>query len=349
MMNTSPEIGKLAEALAAAQLDFEVVKKDSDNPYYSSKYADLSSVIGATQPALAKNGLVVIQSPIIELEQQRAGVATTLAHSSGQWMSDELLLPATMKAKDGTLRFDAQSAGSAITYARRYTYQSMVGVAAEVDDDGNKASGVESDGRGTRQAAHAVATKKVAEAAPDTHKTVMLKELGDGMVSIYGDGISVVLLALGDTGKAQLGMEWHGPPNGWAMPQKSSFALEDICKSQGVGFRYAADSAKEESRAPTNVSLPPGHGKITNTELATGTKGPFMRVWQAGNKMQCFENHQMQLQDGTTIALFTLLKTAKGQEAVFRVNKAGNYLNIVGVAKLGRYEWDETGAPVLQR
>lgn len=222
MMNTSPEIGKLAEALAAAQLDFEVVKKDSDNPYYSSKYADLSSVIGATQPALAKNGLVVIQSPIIELEQQRAGVATTLAHSSGQWMSDELLLPATMKAKDGTLRFDAQSAGSAITYARRYTYQSMVGVAAEVDDDGNKASGVESDGRGTRQAAHAVATKKVAEAAPDTHKTVMLKELGDGMVSIYGDGISVVLLALGDTGKAQLGMEWHGPPNGWAMPQKSS-------------------------------------------------------------------------------------------------------------------------------
>src|SRR5258708_2290205 len=99
-MNTSQEIGKLAGALAAAQLEFEAVIKGSDTPFYSSKYADLSSVIGATQPALAKNGLVVIQSPIVELEIQRAGVITPLAHSPGEWMSDQLLLPATMKAKD---------------------------------------------------------------------------------------------------------------------------------------------------------------------------------------------------------------------------------------------------------
>jgi len=123
----SASIGKLIEALAKAQLKFEVIKKETTNPFYKSKYADLSAVIAATQPALAAEGLVVLQEPITE--NGKAGVVTTLAHSSGEWREHTLLLP--------TSKSDAQGIGSAVTYARRYSYQAVVGVAAELDDDAN--------------------------------------------------------------------------------------------------------------------------------------------------------------------------------------------------------------------
>ena len=128
-LTTSDEIGELAKALASARKDFKPVLKDANNPFFKSKYADLAGVIEATSDALSKNGLVVIQSPRLTLN--RIAVTTLLAHSSGQWLRDELELPLS--------KFDAQGAGSAITYARRYSYQAIVGVAAE-DDDGNAAS-----------------------------------------------------------------------------------------------------------------------------------------------------------------------------------------------------------------
>lgn len=128
-LTTSDEIGELAKALAAARKDFRPVLKDASNPFFRSKYADLAGVIESTSEALSKNGLVVIQSP--RLKESRVSVTTLLAHSSGQWLRDELELPLS--------KFDAQGAGSAITYARRYAYQAIVGVAAE-DEDGNAAS-----------------------------------------------------------------------------------------------------------------------------------------------------------------------------------------------------------------
>ncbi len=133
----SESIGKLVAALALAQLKFDPVLKDTKNPYYNSKYADLSNIIVATQGPLAENGLVVIQTPL--RKDQDAGVSTMLAHSSGEFILSELMLPAVMAGKDGKPRFDSQSVGSAITYARRYTYQGIIGVAAE-DDDGQAAS-----------------------------------------------------------------------------------------------------------------------------------------------------------------------------------------------------------------
>lgn len=128
-LTTSDEIGELAKALAAARKDYKPVLKGTTNPFFNKKYADLAEVIEATSDALSKNGLVVIQSPRLGLN--RIAVTTLLAHSSGQWLRDDLELPLS--------KFDAQGAGSAITYARRYAYQAIVGVAAE-DDDGNAAS-----------------------------------------------------------------------------------------------------------------------------------------------------------------------------------------------------------------
>jgi hypothetical protein len=183
----------------------------------------------------------------------------------------------------------------------------------------------------------------------ETGKSILLKELGNGSVSLCGDGLAAILVALGEEGKQKLEMTWQGSPTGWVMPPKSSFAIEDACKALGVGFSYIATPERAAAPPPpASVSTAPslGHGKITNTEQARGKKGEYMRVWQSGNKMQAFDNPQMRLKDGSTIALFTLLKTAKGQEAIFQVNKSGNYLNIVGVSRLGRLAWDVTGAPV---
>jgi hypothetical protein len=124
------EIGKLVEALAAARKSFKKVVKDSNNPFFKSKYADLATVIEAVTPALCENGLIVLQS--CRVQDNLAIITTKLAHSSGQWLQDELALPMA--------KFDAQGAGSAFTYARRYSLSAFLNVAADTDDDGNAAS-----------------------------------------------------------------------------------------------------------------------------------------------------------------------------------------------------------------
>lgn len=127
----SPTIGKLTEALAKANLSFEAIKKETENPYFKSQYADLSTLIAATRGALSKNGLVVIQTP--RTKEGLVFVTTALLHTSNEWISEDLeLRPA---------KSDPQGCGSAMTYARRYAYQSILNIAGEVDDDGNAASG----------------------------------------------------------------------------------------------------------------------------------------------------------------------------------------------------------------
>jgi hypothetical protein len=158
VVRRSDKFGELVAALAKAQIDFDTVLKDQKNPYYNSKYADLASVVSATQPHLAKNGLVIIQHASVDVEKQRVTITSTLAHSSDQWVENELVLPAIMLGKDGRPRFDAQSCGAAMTYGRRYSYQGLAGVAAEQDDDGNAAVGI-----GSKEAAQAVAQRKIAE------------------------------------------------------------------------------------------------------------------------------------------------------------------------------------------
>lgn len=130
MSERSEQIGELAAALAIAQGKITGALKDSANPFFKSKYADLASVWDACRAALSENGLAVMQ--LTESDESGVFVTTTLAHSSGQWISSRLHLT----PKDGT----PQGMGSAITYGRRYALAAMVGV-AQVDDDGNAASG----------------------------------------------------------------------------------------------------------------------------------------------------------------------------------------------------------------
>ena len=129
-MKTSDSIKELATALAKAQASMAGAKKDSTNPHFRSKYADLASIWEACRDALTSNGIAVVQMTRATTEEAVI-VETRLLHSSGEWIEGELLVPVT--------KADAQGFGSAITYARRYSLAAAVGVAPE-DDDGAAAA-----------------------------------------------------------------------------------------------------------------------------------------------------------------------------------------------------------------
>jgi len=130
METQSAEINELASALAKAQAAIKPAKKDSDNPFFKSKYADLASVHLACMEHLTVNGLSVTQT-LYTNGDARTYLVTSLLHSSGQWIKSV--------APVNPVKNDPQGMGSAITYMRRYSLAAMVGVAQE-DDDGNAAS-----------------------------------------------------------------------------------------------------------------------------------------------------------------------------------------------------------------
>ncbi len=120
----------IAKALIEAQKEMGNALKDSTNPFFKSKYADLNSVREACIPLLNAAGIAVLQ-PICQVEG-KSYVKTLLLHDSGESLES---FTEIVYGKVG----DAQAQGSGITYARRYGLQSLVCIGAE-DDDGNKAS-----------------------------------------------------------------------------------------------------------------------------------------------------------------------------------------------------------------
>jgi len=129
-MNKSESIKELSAALVKAQTSLEGVTKDKNNPFFKSKYADLSSVVGALKDPLTKNGLAYTQ--VLHDADSAAKVETIILHSSGEWLSAGVISVPVSK-------HDAQGYGSALTYARRYSLSAAFGVAPE-DDDGNAAA-----------------------------------------------------------------------------------------------------------------------------------------------------------------------------------------------------------------
>lgn len=152
----SEQINELSTALAKAQGTIASAKKDSENPFYKSSYADLASVWDACRKPLSDNGLSVVQTT--DITDKGVFLVTMLAHASGQWISGILPIRPT---KD-----DPQGMGSAITYMRRYALAAIAGVAPEEhDDDGNEASGKGTKPKSTKP------TPQEEEAPPpdDTH------------------------------------------------------------------------------------------------------------------------------------------------------------------------------------
>ncbi len=129
-MNCSETIANLAAALVAAQAEMPSVKRESTNPHFRSKYADLASIASAVRPVLAAHGLAIVQAPGAVV-RGALHLTTMLLHSSGEWITEIAEVPLSKQ--------DAQGYGSAVTYARRYAF-GMLGVVTDDDDDGNAAS-----------------------------------------------------------------------------------------------------------------------------------------------------------------------------------------------------------------
>jgi len=106
------------------QNELGTISKDATNPFYKSKYFDINSLIGQLKPLLQKHNLILLQ-PITDNQ-----VRSIIYDLDGGSVESSMPLPSDL---------DAQKLGSAITYFRRYTLQSLLALQA-VDDDGNLAS-----------------------------------------------------------------------------------------------------------------------------------------------------------------------------------------------------------------
>lgn len=122
-------VNELAAALAKAQGEIKTAVKDSANPFYKSTYADLASVWDACRTPLSKYGLSVTQTTDVT-DAGTTILVTTLLHSSGQLIQGRYPVH--------PVKPDPQALGSALSYARRYALQAIVGVAPD-DDDGEAA------------------------------------------------------------------------------------------------------------------------------------------------------------------------------------------------------------------
>jgi len=168
----SPEMDKIAEALAKAQGEIQAAVRDAKNPYHKSTYADLCSVWEACREPLSKNGLAVLQ-PTELGPKGTVDVITMITHSgSGQWIRGRLRAIPGRKEKDTgkfVISVDPQSVGSAITYMRRYGLAAMVGVAPQgEDDDGERAMG--RNGNNKKQASTRSGSQKKSNAQSGSQK-----------------------------------------------------------------------------------------------------------------------------------------------------------------------------------
>jgi len=127
------------EAFTKAQAEIPPIPKlheatiPTKTSSYSYKYADLNDILEVVRPILNKHGLSIAQSTVSE--EGQIGVVTRIYHTSGHVEKfGPLLLPAGG---------DARSAGSAITYARRYGLCAALGISPDDDDDGEAAQKAE--------------------------------------------------------------------------------------------------------------------------------------------------------------------------------------------------------------
>jgi hypothetical protein len=143
-MTRSESITHLATALASAQAEMPVAVFDATNPFLKSKYASLGAVIQASRPILAKHKLSLVQFPISgphpacghplpsDGRGDYIGVESILAHESGEFVSERIVIPLT-EEKGKT---KVQCAGSTLTYLRRYSWASILGMYSDEDSDG---------------------------------------------------------------------------------------------------------------------------------------------------------------------------------------------------------------------
>jgi len=124
---------KLAEALVKAQGELENVQRSGVAKITEGRnhrYATLGDGLAVVRPVLSKHGLAITHQT--RILNDGMVLLARLIHVSGEWLESEWPL--------GPLNMMPKERGSALTYARRYTLFSLVGIAGEDDDDGEAAS-----------------------------------------------------------------------------------------------------------------------------------------------------------------------------------------------------------------
>jgi hypothetical protein len=135
----SEEIAMLVEKLSLAQSMITAPERNRSvsvqtraGGTYNFKYATLDHIIEKIRGPLTSNGLWFTQ--IIREDQGSFILDTRLMHASGQWIACQI--PLIWDGQGGNQQF-----GSALTFMRRYSLTSLLGIAAEEDDDANAADG----------------------------------------------------------------------------------------------------------------------------------------------------------------------------------------------------------------
>jgi len=189
MIAHSEGIAKLAAALVKVACQIENPHKNSTNPAFRSRYADLAEIINTARTLLAEHGVVVVQSP--GMDGACATVETMLLHESGEWIRGVAACP-LQKA-------DPQGVGSAITYLRRYSLAAMLGLAQE-DDDGNAGSA-----RPTARAAQPAPAPKPTATPEAVRKRIESAALAGAITEAEAAG---ALEAIADAGRMASVDEW---------------------------------------------------------------------------------------------------------------------------------------------
>ena len=141
----------LFAAMAKAQLAVRSVSKDGSNPHFRSSYVTLDSILAGPVKVFNQHGIAIMQLP--SLADNRISVRTVLAHANGANIQSDLSLPCDLN--------NPHKVGSTLTYLKRFSLTSILGIPGEEDDDGNAAAGVSSRPNGKLNRKPIVTARKV--------------------------------------------------------------------------------------------------------------------------------------------------------------------------------------------
>lgn len=120
------------QALLEVQNETPALQKNGINPHFKSKYITLDNLMEQVLPVLNKHGFVWLTYPTTQAGEPALLYELIYTHSNDAKLTGTMLLQ--------TKGISPQDQGSAITYARRYSLMAVLGLVADEDDDGEKAT-----------------------------------------------------------------------------------------------------------------------------------------------------------------------------------------------------------------
>lgn len=255
----SEEIDQLVKALTLAQAKItapirnrtvKVTPRDHSKLSYSFKYATLDHIIEIIRPELTANGLWFTQ--IMKEDQGTYILDTRLLHGSGQWIACQT--PLIWDGQGGNQQF-----GSALTFMRRYALTTLLGIAAEEDDDANTAEGN--------------TIEKVTDRKPVSAKPDVMKEdpISTGVPPAEEEAVEPYALEIGLNAE-QSGSDWVSFGKALISLVKTSATAETAKAWKEVNNAALDQMSKDAPKLFTNLStsIIKAINDIDRTE--TGTK-----------------------------------------------------------------------------